>query len=145
MGFLLGAFLGGTAIGAALALRVAQESARTFLLRVCLVQAALAASATLLLPRLPIAPTIGATALYGLVACALGITCGLPFPIIAHVGSAGRAWAADAVGGIFGALLVLAFVGWGIPVTGLALAALPLLATTRLLGSRAYTSDSGRR
>jgi hypothetical protein len=144
MGFLLGAFLGGTAIGAALALRVGLDSARAFLLRVCLLQAALAAGAVLLLPRLPFAPTAGATALYGLVACTLGVTCGLPFPVIARMGTAGRAWAADAAGGIFGALVVLAVVGWGVPAAGFALAALPLLATTRLLGSRAYILSSDR-
>jgi spermidine synthase len=138
MGFLLGAFLGGTAIGAAAALRVTHESGRTFLSRICLVQAVLAVGAAFLLPRLPIAPTLGATALYGLVACALGVTCGLPFPTIARVSSAGHAWAADAVGGIFGAFLVLTFVGWGVPVTGLVLAVLPLLAMTRFLGSRGH-------
>jgi hypothetical protein len=143
MGFLLGAFLGGTAAGAALAMRAALGSTRPFLLRVCLVQAVLAAGAALLLPRLPFAPTVGASALYGLVAGALGVTCGLPFPIIAGAGTAGRAWAADAAGGIFGAVLVLAIVGWGVTVAGLALAALPLLATTRLLGSRDCTWSNG--
>ena len=112
---------------------------RGFLIRVCLIQAALALFATFLLPKFPLLPTVGATALYGLLACVLGITCGLPFPLIARLSSAAHAWAADALGGIFGAVLVLALIGWGIAVVGLALALLPLFATTRFLGSRGYT------
>lgn len=139
MGLLFGLFLGGSAIGAALALRVPEQSMRGFLIRVCLIQAVLILGATFLLPRFPLLPTVSATILYGLVACMLGVTCGLPFPLIARLSSAAHAWAADAIGGIFGAILVLAFVGWGIVVVGLALAALPLLATTRFLGSRGYT------
>jgi hypothetical protein len=144
LGALLGAFLGGTALGALFATKFGGTSLSRFVRPVCAGQAALAVAATFTLPMLPEGPTIPATLLFALVACALGITCGLPFPVVARMTSSARAWAADAFGGILGALLFLSCIQWGIRPTGLALAILPLLAMTRFLGSGARTPHTVR-
>ena len=142
LGLLLGAFLGGTAFGAAIGRRLDPEPPR--LAAACLLQAAVGGLVLLLLPSLPIGPAAAASLLYAALAFALGIACGLPFPAVARATSAASAWAADSIGGILGAALVLAVIGWGITAAGIALIALPLLATTRLLGSSARNRGSRR-
>jgi hypothetical protein len=142
LGALLGAFLGGTAIGGAISTAARPRSVSGYLVAICLTQVGLAVLATFMLPRLPFDPTVLSTTLFAIFACALGVTCGLPFPIVAKRTSTARAWAADSVGGILGALLFLVCIRWGLSVTGLVLAALPLIVTTRFLGSRARSWSS---
>lgn len=145
LGALLGAFLGGTAVGAYLAGRARDGARSGGLAAICLAQALIAAAAALALPRLP-----AAALLYVALAFVLGMTCGFPFPLAARTLGTGRAWSADALGGIIGAFLVMLTIAAGFVVSGLVLAALPLLAGARLLattrapGSRAGISGTVR-
>jgi ABC-type multidrug transport system permease subunit len=79
-----------------------------------------------------------------LVALVLGAICGLPFPIVSMEATAARAWAADAVGGVIGAVAVLLLLSRGFMTVGLALAIPPLAAMTRVLGSRGHSWNSAR-
>jgi hypothetical protein len=137
LGVLLGAFLGGTAIGAWIA--VQRRATRRWLPAIGLAQILIAAACGWALPHLP-----PFTAAYALVALALGAICGLPFPIVSMEATAARAWAADAVGGVIGAVAVLLLLSRGFTTVGLALAIPPLAAMTRVLGSRGHSWNSAR-
>ena len=80
------------------------------------------------------------TPAYALAALLLGIACGLPFPIVAAETSAARAWAADAAGGVIGAIAVLFLISHGFVTVGFALAIAPLAAVARIFGSPTPTS-----
>jgi hypothetical protein len=123
LGAILGAFLGGTAIGAWLS-----DWKKIGIARLCLIQAFAAAIVTILLPWIPGDPV--AFAALGFV---IGSTCGAPFPAAAAMLGAGRAWAADALGGVIGALLFLVVVSTGFLTTGFALSCIPAIAAARIL------------
>ncbi len=134
LGVLLGAFLGGTSAGALLsasAFSANTLSAQTPWPRfglLCAAQGILAACVALALPGIP-----GATILFALLAFLIGATCGAPFPAVSRLLGAGRAWGADALGGIMGALLFLIVVSQGIVTAGLILATMPALVGAFLL------------
>jgi hypothetical protein len=137
LGLLLGAFVGGTALGAILAGRIsARLGYGRALARACLSQAILAGLAGLVLGRLPVGPPLLASLPYLAVSALLGATCGFPFPIVASRIPAGSAWAIDALGGIAGAVLFLNVISWGFEQTGLALAVLALGAMIRVRCAR---------
>jgi hypothetical protein len=137
LGLLLGAFLGGTAVGAMISVK-RRASARA-LPAIALVQILIAAAAGPVLLHMP-----ASSLAYAMGALILGVACGLPFPIVANETSASRAWAADAVGGVIGAIAVLFLVSRGLVTVGLALAIPPLAAMTRGLGSRGRRTGSAR-
>jgi hypothetical protein len=137
LGALLGAFLGGTAIGAWIA--AARRATRRWLPAIALIQILIACASGWLLPHLP-----ASTAVYALAGLLLGVACGLPFPIVAMESSAARAWAADAAGGAIGAVAVLFLVSRGFVTLGFALAIPPLAAMTRVLGWGVRSRSSGR-
>lgn len=137
LGVLLGVFLGGTAVGALMAMRRGATSRS--LPAIAVAQLLIAAASGPLLLHMP-----ASTPAYAAAALVLGIACGLPFPIVANATSASRAWAADAVGGVIGAIAVLFLIPRGLVAVGLALALPPLAAMTRGLGSPARRSGSAR-
>jgi len=130
LGALLGAFLGGMAVGAWIAGRLARG--RRSLSGACVAQGVLGMAAAFLLPRFPAGDAFLSTILFVVAALLLGASCGFPFPIVAGRASAAKSWAADSIGGMLGAILVLALITRGLTCTGIALAALPLLALLRI-------------
>jgi hypothetical protein len=137
LGALLGAFVGGTALGAILAGKiVARRTSRRALVCSCSAQMVLAGAAGLVLVRLPIASPLLASLPYAMISVLLGASCGFPFPLVARGSTAGSAWSTDALGGIIGAVLFLNVISWGIVSTGFALGALSLAAMVRTLTVR---------
>lgn len=138
LGILLAGFLGGSAVGAYLAEK--RGWGERSLLPICLSQACAALAIGIVAPSLPGGMAAIGTIVFALLAFGAGIFCGLPFPIVAARRGSGHAWAADALGGIVGATLVLLLATRGMAIVGAAMAVLPLLASSRLLGSRRRSS-----
>lgn len=137
LGALLGAFVGGTALGAILAERTAGRlGAHRALAAACAAQMILAGAAGFCLTHLPIASPFLASVPYAVITVLLGASCGFPFPIAARGSTAGSAWSTDAVGGMIGAVLFLNVISWGVVPTGIALGGLSLAAMARVLASR---------
>ncbi len=141
-GVLFGAFLGGSALGAYLAER--RKLWRAHIVPICIGQAVAALAIGTLAPSMPGGPAAVATFAFATLAFIAGLFCGLPFPIVARESGTRRAWAADAIGGIVGALLVLLLASQGLAIVGAALAFLPILASSRLLGSHGRRPNSAR-
>ncbi|MFB3908660.1 MAG: hypothetical protein ACE15D_09690 [Candidatus Eisenbacteria bacterium] len=141
LGALLGLFLGGTALGAALAAWKPVRRPGAALLLALGAPAGASALALPLLLAVPAGPPALATVAFGGVALLFGASCGLAFPLLCE-GEGAAAWAYDSAGGIAGAFLVLVLASRGLAAVAVALISMLALALALSLAAARGTSAS---